>query len=194
MNNFFNYNNINGEIELNTPEIALTREFNVLLDPKRNKCKEDPKGEKKLRAFREFKYIYLCLFWNSPYSDYNEQDRHEESLKDAELTEEEFNDPDFRAACRKFIELQNSHRSIRLLGAARDTVEKFIDYFHNIDVEERDTTTGKPVFSVKNVISELTSLNKVHETLLVLEAQVKKEIAETSSIRAGASDGYLPKF
>lgn len=194
MNNFFNYNNITGEIELNTPEILLINEFAALMDKNRNKCKEDPKGEHKLRAFKEFKYIYLCLFWNSPYCDYDEQERHIEALKDSGLTEEEFNNPEFRAACRKFKELQNSNRSIRLLGAARDTVSKFIDYFHNIDVEERDAQTGKPIFSVKNVIAELTSLNKVHEALLDLEARVKKEIAETSSIRANAVDGYLPNF
>jgi len=58
-----------------------------------------------LRAFREFTYIWLALSWKSIYSDYSEQERHEAALKDASLTEEEFNDPTFRAACRKFREI-----------------------------------------------------------------------------------------
>ena len=43
---------------------------------------------KHLRAFREFKYIWLAIDWESFYRDYSEQDRHQESLKDANLTEE----------------------------------------------------------------------------------------------------------
>jgi hypothetical protein len=34
------------------------------------------------------------------------------------MTNDEFNDPEFRAACRKFRDIQNQTRSIRLLKAA----------------------------------------------------------------------------
>jgi hypothetical protein len=54
------------------------------------------------------------------------------------MTEEEFNDPDFRAACRKFKELQESNRSIRLLQAAQRMADKFIDYFDFVDPTEID--------------------------------------------------------
>lgn len=192
MNNFFNYDNISGQVTLDKPEILLIPEFKKLIQPDRNKCKEDKTGKKMLRAFKEFTYIYLCLHWQSPFADFVEMDKVDESLKASGLTEEEFNDPDFRAACRKFIQIQDSNRSIRLLKAAQNTVDKFVDYFQNLDVEERDQF-GKPLVSVKNVITELTSLNKVHEALCILESQVKKELSETSSIKAGAVDGYFPE-
>lgn len=192
MNNFFNYDNISGQVTLDKPEILLIPEFKKLIQPDRNKCKEDKTGKKMLRAFKEFTYIYLCLHWQSPFADFVEMDKVDESLKASGLTEEEFNDPDFRAACRKFIQIQDSNRSIRLLKAAQNTVDKFVDYFKNLDVEERDQF-GKPLVSVKNVIAELTSLNKVHESLCILESQVKKELSETSSIKAGAVDGYFPE-
>lgn len=194
MNNFFMYNGNTGTLELNTPEILLIREFEALLDTDRNKCKEDPKGVYKLRAFREFKYIYLAIHWNSPYADYFNQDKHQESLKDANMTEEEFNDPLFRAACRKFKELQESNRSIRLLNAARLTVDKFINYFESVDPQERDEVTFKPIYKVKDIMAEINTLNKVHESLTILDAQVKKELQETTSLRGNVEEGYTPSF
>lgn len=194
MNNFFVYNNVNGEVELDSTEILLVREFADLMDEKRNKCKEDKSGKQKLRAFRELKYIYLALHWQSPYKDYEERDRHEEALLDSDLTEEEFNDPVFRAACRKFKDLQESHRSLRLLQSVQNMADKFIDYFNNVDPEERDPNTGKPIFDVTKLQSQINNLNKMHESLCTLEQQVKKEITEKTTIKAGAEDGYLPDF
>lgn len=149
--NFFTYNNANGNVELNNPDILLVREFKSLLDDERNKCKEDKTGKLHLRAFREFTYIYLALDWQSIYSDYSEQERHDEALKDAHMTEKEFNDPLFREACRKYRAIQDSNKSIRLLNAASEMVDKFIEYFKTCDPLERDMETGKPIWKVKDI-------------------------------------------
>jgi hypothetical protein len=63
------------------------------------------KSKHKDRVTRELTYIYLALDWKSPYSQYSEYERHQESLIDASITEEEFNDPIFREACRKYRSL-----------------------------------------------------------------------------------------
>lgn len=194
INKIFVYDNVNNRIELNTPEVLLIREFATLIQPNRNKCKEDPKGTYGLRAFREFTYIWLALSWDSIYSEYDEQERHQEALKDASLTEEEFNDPDFRAACRKYRQIQESNLSVKMLKAAQETVNKFIEYFDRVDPLERDEQTGKPVYKVKDIMSELSQLGKVHDELKDLESRVKKETAEQSTIRGGAVEGYEPDF
>lgn len=192
--NIFQYDNMRNRVELNMPEILLVKEFSELVKCERNICKEDPKGTQGLRAFREFTYIWLALDWKSPYSDYSEQERHKEALNDSGITEEEFNNPEFRAACRKYRQLQESNRSIKMLQAAQNTVDNFIDYFNTVvDLSERDAN-GKPVFKTKDIISEISSLSKVHEELKILEGQVKKEMMETTSIRGGATDGFLPNF
>jgi len=59
-------------------------------------------------------------------------------LKDAHITEEEWNDPLFRAACRKYRALQESNRYVRLLQSCQLVTDKIIDYFTNVDIEERD--------------------------------------------------------
>lgn len=194
MNNFFVYNNATSTLEFDEPTILLVNEFAKLMELDRNKCTEDPKGTLRKRAFRELTYIYLAINWRSPYADYSEQERHQEALKDAKMTEKEFNDPDFREACRKYRKLQESNRSIKMLNAAQNTVDKFIDYFNNIDPEERDPITGKPIFKVKDIMAEISSLDKVLDELKILEGQVKKEMEEESSLRAGATDGYRPNF
>ena len=188
----FVYNNQTNRVELNTPEILLVKEFKELVTPARNKCKEDPKGVLGLRAFREFTYIWLALCWKSIYADYDEQERHSEAIKDAELTDEEFNNPEFRAACRKFREIQESNKSIKLLNAAKAMVDKFIDYFNQADPLERDEQTGKPIFKVKDIQAEMKNLIDVHETMVNLESQVKKQIQAQSTLRGGVIRDFDP--
>jgi hypothetical protein len=72
MQNIFQYDNVSSKVELNVPEILLVREFAALMDNARNKSKLDPEGKFKLRAFREFTYIWLAIDWKSVYADYPE--------------------------------------------------------------------------------------------------------------------------
>lgn len=192
INKIFLYDNVTNRLELNVPEILLVREFSALMDNTRNISEDDPKGDFKFRAFREFKYIWLAIDWQSIYSDFSEQERHQEALKDAQLTDEEFNNPEFRAACRKYRNIQEENRSIKMMKAAQNAVDKFTDYFNNIDPEERDPISGKPIFKVKDIMAEITTLSKVNSELKVLEGQVKKEMEVQSSLRGNATDGFIP--
>lgn len=188
----FVYDNTRNRVELNTPEILLVKEFSDLLNPDRNKCSQDKSGLLGLKAFREFTYIWLAICWKSIYADYDEQDRHQEALKDSGLTEGEFNDPLFRAACRKYRNIQESDKSIKLLNAAKAMVDKFIDYFNEADPLERDVVTNKPIYKVKDIQSEMKNLIDVHETLIQLEAQVKKHLEAGSSYRGNVKEDFDP--
>ena len=110
------------------------------------------------------------------------------------MTEDEFNDPTFRAACRKYRQLQDSNLALRTLGAARVTINKFIDYFQNLDPEERDEQTGKPIYKVKDIIAEISNMSKVLDELKTLEGIAKKEMQEESQLRGNATEGFLPDF
>ena len=190
--NIWDYNQKTGRAQLITADLVLIDEFRKLLNPSRNKCKEDPSGLEQLRADREFTYIYLAIDWKSPYSGYSNQERHEAALKDGEITEEEWNDPEFRAACRKYVALQDSNRYVRLLQSAQTVTDKIIDYFNNIDIEERDEQTGKYVNKVSDVQKAMKEAADQIETLKQIEALVKKEMTEQSQIRGGAVEGFMP--
>jgi hypothetical protein len=191
----FLYDQVSHVLTLNEPEILLITEFSALMDNKRNICKEDPKGIKKLRAFKEFTYMYLMIDWQSHYSQFSEAERNEAAKQDSGITEEEFNDPTFRAACRKYREIQESARDIKLVRAAQNKVDELIDYFNEgSDLQERDPITGKPIFKAKDVIGEMASISKVLDELDALEARIKKKQKAASGLRAGATEGYTPKI
>lgn len=193
MLHIFQYDNAKNRVILNKPEILLIKEFKELMDDERNICDEDPKGSKHLLAYKEFTYIWLALDWQSFYSDYSEQERHQAALQDSQLTREQFNDPKFRAACRRYRDIQESIISIKLLKSSQEMVNKFIDYFHSLDPQERDPQTGKPIWKVKDIQAELTNLPKVIDQLKQVEGYVKKEMQEQSQLRGGAVDGFTPK-
>ena len=180
--NVFTYDN--KQLEINEPEILLIKEFKALLDRDKTKYKD--------KATKEFTYMYLAIDYKSPYNQYSEGERHEEALVDSGITEKEFNDPIFREACRKYRNLQDSNKSIKLLNAARNAADQFIDYFETIiDLNERDQN-GKPVFSAEKVMKEMAQLSKVHEQLVALEAQVKQEMEISSGTRANVEKGFNP--
>lgn len=187
----FVFNNELNQVEINTEEILLIKEFADLFTTSRNKTKEDPTGVGKTRAYREFTYIWLMLDWKSPYADYPEQLRHKDVIVDAGLTEEEYNDPLFRAACRKYRELQESSLTIKMFQAAQNTVIKFIDYFNSIDPQERDPATGKPIFKVKDIMTEVKGLAEVNANLKDLEAQVKREQEPDSEVFGDVEGGFM---
>ena len=178
--NVFDYDQKTGTVILNSADLVLIDEFKTII-------KRD-----KERADREFTYIYLAIDWKSPYSNYSEQERHEAALKDAHITEEEWNDPLFRAACRKYRALQEANRYVRLLKSAELVTDKITDYFNNVDLEERNDNTGAYINKVSDVQKAMENAAKQIETLKMIESLVKKEITEQSQIRAGATEGFVP--
>lgn len=186
----FLFDNGKNEVTINEPEVLLIKEFAALWTNARNKTKEDPKGIYKTRAFRELTYIWLMLDWASPYADYTEQERHQEALKDANLTEAEWADPTFRAACRKYRDMQDSSRALKLIKSAQGIVDKITDYFESIDLTERDPLTGRPVYKTKDVMAEMKTVSEVVEELKTLEFMYKKEQEEESDVRGGTEGGF----
>ena len=189
--NIWDYNQKTGRAQLVTADLVLIDEFKKLLEPSRNKCDEDPSGLEHIRADREFTYIYLAIDWKSPYANYSNQEKHEAALKDAHITEEEWNNPEFRAACRKYVAIQDSNRYVRLLQAAQEVTDKIIDYFHNVDLQEQDEQ-GKYIVKVADVQKAMKEAADQIETLKLIESLVKKEVMEQSQIRGGAVEGFMP--
>ena len=188
---FFVYDNVSGDVSLEDPSIVLVREFDALMSEDRNKNTSDKTGKKRQKAFKEFKYIYLFFDWESPYFQYSEQDRHNEALKDSELSIEEFDDPVFREACIKYNEIQDSSQDIKILKSAMSAVDKVAYYLENVDMQERDLATGKPIFKTKDIIAEIKGCKDLISTLRELKIQVQKGFEIESNIRGNAEIGLF---
>jgi len=188
---FFVYDNVNGNVSLEDPSIVLVREFESLMSEDRNKSTSDKTGKKRGKAFKEFKYIYLFFDWESPYFQYAEQDRHKEALKDSGLSDIEFDDPVFREACIKYNEIQDSSQDIKILKSAMSAVDKVAYYLENVDMQERDPVTGKPIFKTKDIIAEIKGCKDLISTLRELKIQVQKGLEIENNVRGNVEIGLF---
>ena len=186
----FLYDNEQQQVRMNEPDILLIKEFEDLWNNDRNKTKEDKTGQMKTRAYRELKYIYLAIDWRSPYNQYMAQEKHELALIDADLTQEEFDDPIFRAACRKYKELQETSIVGSLLQAQYNTIYKMKIYYDNIDLEEKKED-GTRINKTKDILAEMASTAKALEGLKALEEMWRKEQEQESSIRGDLEPGFM---
>lgn len=192
MTDLFLYNNSTGSLELNVHEILLVKEFETLWDLERNKCKEDPTGKKRLRAWREFKYIWLFVDWKSPYQQYLEMEKHKASMIDSGLTDEEWNDQDFRNAVRKYIEIKDSSRILSLIKTAFRTLEKMRVFLDNVDLEERDAVSNKPIWKGKDILDNIGSIATMTDKLKELELNYKKDqVASNTKLRGDILPGFM---
>lgn len=188
---FFDYNREKRKIEILDNRILLVREFNALLDPKRNVTKNDKTG-KNLELFdKELTYMYLYLDWESPYFKFPEEDRQKQSLLDSGLTEQQLQDPVFKEACKKYNELYNNMLELRLLKASMATIENIIYYLSTVDVNLTDEQTGKPIYKTKDVIAEIKSAKDVINSVREMEDAVKKGLAEESGVRGDLELGFF---
>lgn len=192
MTDIFLYDNATGSLRLNVYEILLVKEFEALWDVDRNKCSEDPTGVKRLRAWREFKYIWLFVDWKSPYQQYLEMEKHKAAMEDSKLTEEEWNDPTFRAAVRKYIEIKDSSRVLSLIKTAFRTLEKLRISLDNIDLEERDPISNKPIWKAKDILDSIGSIGTMADKLKELELNYKKDLLSTQKkARGDYEEGFM---
>lgn len=188
---FFKYDNEHGNLIIDNDSILLVKEFQKLLDVNRNKSKSDKSGINKEKAFKELTYIYLYLDWESPYFYQPEQDKHQAALQDSGLTDEEFQDEIFKEACKKYELIQNENINLRMLKACMASVEKIIFYFETVDINERDPVTGKPIYSSKDLISNIKNARELVISLRELETQVKKDLEQSSGLRGNVEAGYF---
>lgn len=188
---FFGYDTAKNEIIVNEPVIFLVKEFADLWTNERNKCPEDPEGYKKLRGFRELIYIYMAIDWGAPGSKDTPANRHKYALEASNLTDEEFNDPVFKAACNKYRELQDNSSTVGpMIQMFRNKLHEIQLFIESIDYNER-TDTGMPVFKIKETFDAMQQLSKVLQSLKILEAEYKEEQQETSGLRGDTTPGLF---
>lgn len=192
MTDIFLYNNTTGSLELNVHEILLVKEFETLWDIERNKCGEDPTGKKRIRVWKEFKYIWLFADWKSPYQQYLEIEKHKAAMDDSGLSEEEWNDPDFRAAVRKYMDIKDSSRILILIKTGYRTLEKLRVTLDNVDLDERDPINNKPIWKAKDILESIAAIGVMSEKLKELELNYKKDqIAMNTKLRGDVESGFM---
>lgn len=188
---FFAYDTTKNKIIVNEPEILLVKEFADLWTNERNKCKEDPKGDQKLRGFKELIYIYMAIDWGAPGSKDTPANRHKYAMEASGLTEEEFNDDVFRAACVKYRQLQDTSSVIgKLVETYTNKIHEMRIFIESIDYDER-AESGMPIFKIKDTLSEMQNITKALDALKELENRYKEEQQESTGLRGDTTPGLF---
>lgn len=186
----FIFDNATNSLRIDDYSILLVKEFAKLWEPERNKCKEDKKGEQRIRAYKEFTYIYLVLDFKSPYFKYLEMDKHEAALADSGLTEDNLKDEDFVAAFRKYKEIIETDPYLRLLKSAYRHLHKMEVELDSIDYSERDCD-GKPIYKMSDQLKNYSEIGKQYAVLKTLEEQYKTSQEAEAAVRGGVPLGML---
>ena len=190
---FFIFNNADNSLELDEYSVLLIKEFKDLWDTARNKCAEDKTGKKRLRAYKEFTYIYLALDFKSPYIQYTEGEKHKAALLDSGLSEEDLKDEKFLAAYHKYEEMQNADPILSLIKTAYKTLHKMQIHLDNIDFEEIDGD-GRDLHKPKDVIADIASIATMRSKLQELEITHKKNLAAAETkVRGDAELGLFDR-
>lgn len=147
-------------------------------------------SEDKIRASQTLSYIYHIIDFKSVYSKLPENERISQVKEDFSISE--FSEKEqalVDAAINKYKKLTETP-ALRLLTAARFAVDKFIEYFYSIDFEERDMQ-GKPIFSARELSSNLEKIGKIIQSLEELQKVVEKEQSSATQIKRGAQPSMI---
>ena len=186
---FFVFDDVTNTLRINECPILLIKEFKTLWDKNRNKCKEDKTGNERLRAFKEFTYIYLMLDFKSPYYKYLEQEKHEAAISDSGLTDEDLKNPEFIDAYNKYQEILYSDPILSLIKTAYRTLYKTQVFLDSIDFTEIDDM-GKPLYKPKDVMLDISTIGKMREALNELEEKHKNSLSADSNVRGDVELGF----
>lgn len=197
----FIYDVTNGEFYVNWPEIKLIKEFSDLwLMAKeicRCECENASQGVIDSASVSRFssycKYVFLMSDWKSPYRDYPNEDKSFYAMNDSGLSEKEAKSKEISDATEKWDEIQKMNRNYRLVKSAQNQVDDLIKYF---DEQGKLTKTinGKPVYKASDIMSELTKLGDVSNSLARLEENIKVGKSGDVKIRGDAQEGFLVDF
>lgn len=173
---------------------------NVVLDPARliipefNELWRRDKTKDKVKAIKEISYIVFMydLSVDNPYRGYLEIER-------MRVLKEDFFDskwePDklVEKAIKKFKDLTETTNT-RLLASAKSAAEKLASYFEEVDFKKLDSQ-GKPMYSARELASNLAAVGSIVKSLSQLEEQVRRETLDSSLARGGSDIGMyeIPK-
>jgi len=200
-------------VELRKENLSTIKEFATLI--KRDKGGPgDTQARKKMKATKEFTFIYHYCSYKSEFINYSERDRRKKALINAELDPnlkiEE--DNDLMAAIEVFKVLQETaslkmlneireglHVSYKVVKKIRQDLEKQLDVL-DIDELQEVQEGGKiklvdPIARIKDrldmIISTAKELPKTLKSIDELEETVKKELSNAPNLRGGSTKGTM---
>jgi hypothetical protein len=171
---------IEGDRIVPTAECLSIPEFYALWKRDRSKFKK--------KAMQELTYVTFLAdnTIHNPYRGYGEDMR--DSVIRTDYFEEGWKpDEEVLNALDRYRSMQKTTSS-RLVGAAQVAADKLADYYTMVDFHLKDAN-GKPLYSARDVQTNLKDLSNTIKSLYALEEQLRKEQLDGNLSRGGFEIG-----
>ena len=145
-------------------------------------------------AIQELAYIefMVSMMKSNPFREYPE-DRKDSVIRSEVIADKNWQPDELvEAGMKKIVELQTEGSlTYRYWMSNKAALEKQIDFFENVDVNERNFKTGNPIYKPKDIPDAVANAEKVLTTINALKTKVDEEIFESSKMR---SDKIISPF
>lgn len=168
-------------VDINKEWIQLHEAFKKIYLRDKGNNSNHYKGRFKFQAQKEFTYIYLLCDYRSNLVQYSEEEREEQSRKDAGLESSWKPDKEIKDAIERYRELQQT-RPLKLLQAAHKKIDNMIRLLN----EEQDEMA---IEDITNNIKAMKDIAGLLKTIGELENMTKKELSETGNGRGNVELG-----
>ena len=164
-----------------TPEALMIKEFKAVW----NKYKD------KNKAYEELAFIYWMGYYNSVYDVYTTEKEKVEAIKKDVISDNKWQPTEItKAAIDKFNELQRTF-SMAFLEAAKEGALKIREFYHNVNLNERNKSGGV-IWKPADISKAIGDSVHILESLEKWEERIKKEEElQDSKIKGGGRAGIF---
>jgi len=166
----------------------------LLINPFKDIWERDTSKHKTI-AINELAYVYYLVSpkKSNPYAGYPNDIKESKIIEGIWKGEEWTPDELVKEAIGLYTKfLDEASPSMRYYNAVKSGVEQTINFFQNIDFNER-TDKGMPVYKISEVIPALKSANEVLRSMSDLQERVEQEVYESSKTKAGKEINYFER-
>lgn len=177
---------INGTAVFPNPETLLISPFKEIWE-------RDPSPKKEV-AIQEFAYIEFMssMLRSNPYREYP-IGRREEIIRETIITVLDWNPDEYVLKGMEWIhniQMEGSISYTYWLSNKR-AIEKMIEFFDNVDIDERNFKSGNPLYKPRDITSAVSDAEKMLVALNGLKKKVDEELFESTKMR---SDKVISPF
>lgn len=140
--------------------------------------------EYKEESVKIFTYIFFMYGYLSDFNDIVDVDERRRTVINEVFNGEDIEECEIMKPAIELFKLLQDTPSMRLIYSGRVAMHKVEAFLNNVDLTEMDKN-GKPMYSPKMIADIVGNLHKITLALSELEAQVKRELDESSRIRGG---------
>jgi hypothetical protein len=158
----------------------------LMLEPFKKIWQED-KSEDKIQANLIMSYVYYMADERSDFMHILNVDERMQAIKEALQLPEDFNGrSEELIQAIKFYEKLSETTSTKLLQSTRLVLQKISEFLDNINLNERDERSNKPIHDIGKITGSVEKIPKLIRAINEIEKEVVKE--KTLKAQSGTKD------